>query len=242
MEAIKQLGTNGGGFLDANSATSFENPTGFTNWLSILLLLAIPVALTYTFGKMVKERPPRSDPARGDGDHLRSMGRSSPPLRRTPGATRGRSREASTRRPGTPPKAKRSVSTTPSTALFAVASTGTSTLRIWRTLPTTRSHRSEGSGCSPGMMLGEVTPGGTGSGLYTILIYAIIAVYFIGGLMIGRTPEYLGKEDPGSPRSNSRASGPLSCRSRCSSSRRCAVSVHAGRIGPPRTPALTDRQ
>ena len=53
MEAIKQLGTNGGGFLNANSATTFENPTGLTNWLSIYLLLAIPFALTYTFGKMV---------------------------------------------------------------------------------------------------------------------------------------------------------------------------------------------
>src|SRR5579863_1471152 len=53
MEAIKQLGTNGGGFLDQNSATPFENPTGLTNWLSIFLLLSIPFALTYTFGKMV---------------------------------------------------------------------------------------------------------------------------------------------------------------------------------------------
>ena len=53
MEAIKQLGNNGGGFLNANSATTFENPTGLTNWLSIYLLLAIPFALTYTFGKMV---------------------------------------------------------------------------------------------------------------------------------------------------------------------------------------------
>src|SRR6202034_2699342 len=54
MEAIKQLGNNGGGFLDDNSATTFENPTALTNWLSIFLLLAIPFALTYTFGKMVK--------------------------------------------------------------------------------------------------------------------------------------------------------------------------------------------
>ena len=53
MEAIKQLGNNGGGFLNANSATTFENPTGLTNWLSIYLLLAIPFSLTYTFGKMV---------------------------------------------------------------------------------------------------------------------------------------------------------------------------------------------
>ena len=53
MEAIKQLGTNGGGFLNVNSATTFENPTALTNWLSIYLLLSIPFALTYTFGKMV---------------------------------------------------------------------------------------------------------------------------------------------------------------------------------------------
>ena len=53
MQAIKQLGNNGGGFLNANSSTTFENPTGLTNWLSIYLLLAVPFALTYTFGKMV---------------------------------------------------------------------------------------------------------------------------------------------------------------------------------------------
>ena len=56
MEAIKQLGTNGGGFLNANSAHPFENPTGFTNWMSIFLPLSIPFSLTYTFGKMVGRR------------------------------------------------------------------------------------------------------------------------------------------------------------------------------------------
>jgi K+-transporting ATPase ATPase A chain len=79
MEAIKQLGNNGGGFLNANSATTFENPTGLTNWLSIYLLLAIPFALTYTFGKMVGSIRHGRRPAGRHGDHLRGLGRRAPP-------------------------------------------------------------------------------------------------------------------------------------------------------------------
>ena len=91
MEAIKQLGNNGGGFLNANSATTFENPTGLTNWLSIYLLLAIPFALTYTFGKMVGQHPPRRRPAGGHGDHLRGLG-GRHRLLRAPEQPRGRRR------------------------------------------------------------------------------------------------------------------------------------------------------
>ena len=189
MEAIKQLGTNGGGFLNANSATTFENPTGLTNWLSIFLLLSIPFALTYTFGKMVGSirhgaallaamvlifgtwvgytslcRAPAEPGRAGRGrrpDHRQHGGQRGPLRRHQHGVVRRRLHEHLDR-------------------------LGRRVLRFLHA-------RSAVFGLMSGMMLGEVTPGGTGSGMYTILIYAIIAV-FIGGLMIGRTPEYLGKK------------------------------------------------
>src|ERR1700685_219418 len=188
MESIKQLGNNGGGFLNANSATTFENPTALTNWLSIYLLLAIPFSLTYTFGKMVGSI--RHGAAllaamviifgvwvgyTSNAEHGQNPAIAAAGIHSTVGNTEG--------------KEVRFGDT--STALFGVASTNTST----------GSANSSYDSFTPmggfflmtGMMLGEVTPGGTGSGLYTILIYAIIAV-FIGGLMIGRTPEFLGKK------------------------------------------------
>jgi K+-transporting ATPase ATPase A chain len=189
MESIKQLGTNGGGFLDTNSATTFENPTALTNWLSIYLLLAIPFALTYTFGKMVGSirhgvalllamflifgvwvgftsyAEHQANPA------VAAAGITSQPTGNMEG------------------KEVRFGDTT--TALFAVSSTNTSTGSADASYDSFTPIG--GLGLLTGMMLGEVTPGGTGSGLYTILVYAIIAV-FLGGLMIGRTPEYLGKK------------------------------------------------
>jgi potassium-transporting ATPase potassium-binding subunit len=188
MEAIKQLGTNGGGFNNANSATTFENPTGLTNWLSIYLLLSIPFALTYTFGKMVGSV--RHGAAllaamvlifgvwvgfTSYGEHQNNPAVVAAGVHSTTGNTEG--------------KEVRFGDTT--TALFGVASTNTSTGSADGSYDSFTSVG--GLGLLTGMMLGEVTPGGTGSGLYTILIYAIIAV-FIGGLMIGRTPEYLGKK------------------------------------------------
>jgi potassium-transporting ATPase potassium-binding subunit len=188
MESIKQLGTNGGGFLDQNSATPFENPTGLTNFLSIYLLLSIPFALTYTFGKMVGSV--RQGVAllaamvilfgvwvgfTSFGEHQNNPAIEAAGIHSTVGNTEG--------------KEVRFGDT--STALFAVASTNTSTGSADASYD---SFTPIGDlGVLTGMMMGEVTPGGTGSGLYTILIYAIIAV-FIGGLMIGRTPEYLGKK------------------------------------------------
>jgi K+-transporting ATPase ATPase A chain len=188
MESIKQLGTNGGGFLNANSATPFENPTGFTNFLSIYLLLSIPFALTYTFGKMVGSV--RHGVAllsvmvllfgvwvgfTSYGEHQNNPAVAAAGVHSTVGNTEG--------------KEVRFGDT--SSALFGVASTMTSTgsadAAYDSFTPT------GGLGLLTGMMLGEVTPGGTGSGLYTLLIFAVIAV-FIGGLMIGRTPEYLGKK------------------------------------------------
>jgi K+-transporting ATPase ATPase A chain len=188
MEAIKQVGTNGGGFLNANSATTFENPTGLTNFLSIYLLLAIPFALTYTFGKMV------GSIKQGFtllavmvilfgvwvgfttfGEHQNNPAVAAAGIHSTVGNTEG--------------KETRFGDTT--SALFGVASTNTSTGSADASYD---SFTPVGDlGLLTGMMMGEVTPGGTGSGLYTLLIYAVIAV-FIGGLMIGRTPEYLGKK------------------------------------------------
>jgi K+-transporting ATPase ATPase A chain len=188
MEAIKQVGTNGGGFLNANSATPFENPTGLTNFLSIYLLLAIPFALTYTFGKMV------GSIKQGFtllavmvilfgvwvgfttfGEHQNNPAVAAAGIHSTVGNTEG--------------KETRFGDTT--SALFGVASTNTSTGSADASYD---SFTPVGDlGLLTGMMMGEVTPGGTGSGLYTLLIYAVIAV-FIGGLMIGRTPEYLGKK------------------------------------------------
>ena len=188
MEVIKQLGTNGGGFMNANSATTFENPTGLTNWLSIFLLLVIPFALTYTFGKMVGSI--RHGAALlgamvlifGTWVGYTSFAEHQPnPAVQAAGVvqTTGNTVDKEVRFGDT------------STALFGVASTNTSTGSADASYDSFTPIG--GLGLMSGMMLGEVTPGGTGSGLYTILIYAIIAV-FIGGLMIGRTPEYLGKK------------------------------------------------
>jgi K+-transporting ATPase ATPase A chain len=188
MEAIKQLGTNGGGFLNQNSATPFENPTGLTNFLSMFLLLSIPVALTYTFGKMVGSVKHgfallavviilfgvwvgyTANAEHGQNPAVAAAG-----IHSTVGNTEG--------------KEVRFGDT--STALFGISSTSTSTGSADASYDSFTPIG--GMGLLTGMMMGEVTPGGTGTGLYTLLIYAIIAV-FIGGLMIGRTPEYLGKK------------------------------------------------
>jgi K+-transporting ATPase ATPase A chain len=188
MEAIKQVGTNGGGFFNANSAHPYENPTGLTNWLSIFLLLSIPFALTYTFGKMVGSV--RHGVAllaamviifgvwvgfTAYAEHQGNPAVAAAGVHQTTGNTEG--------------KEARFGDTTG--ALFGVASTQTSTGSADSAYDSFTPIG--GFGLISGMMLGEVTPGGTGSGLYTMLIYAVIAV-FIGGLMIGRTPEYLGKK------------------------------------------------
>ena len=188
MEAIKQLGTNGGGFLNANSATGFENPTALTNWVSMYLLLSIPFALTYTFGKMVGS-------IRHGAALLAAMvlifgvwvGFASFAEHQSNPAVAAAGVHSSTG--NTEGKEVRFGDTT--TALFGISSTSTSTGSADGAYDSFTSIG--GMGLLTGMMLGEVTPGGTGSGMYTILIYAIIAV-FIGGLMIGRTPEYLGKK------------------------------------------------
>jgi potassium-transporting ATPase potassium-binding subunit len=225
MEAIKQLGNNGGGFLNANSATTFENPTGLTNWLSIYLLLAIPFALTYTFGKMVGSV--RHGAALlaamviiigvwvGGAtyyEHQNNPAVAAAGVTSTVGNTEGHEvRFGDT-----------------STAVFGVASTNTSTGSADASYDSFTPMG--GFFLISGMMLGEVTPGGAGSGLYTILIYAIIAV-FIGGLMIGRTPEYLGKKIQ-AKEVKLAGLGALVMPLIVLIFTAIAVSIHAGRAGP----------
>ncbi len=225
MESIKQLGNNGGGFLNANSATTFENPTGLTNWLSIYLLLAIPFALTYTFGKMVGSI--RHGAAllgamviifsvwvgyTTYAEHQQNPAVAAAGVHSTVGNTEG--------------KEVRFGDTT--TALFGVSSTSTSTGSADASYDSFTPIG--GLGLMSGMMLGEVTPGGAGSGLYTILIYAIIAV-FIGGLMIGRTPEYLGKKIQ-AREVKLAGLGALVMPIIVLILTAIAVSIHAGRAGP----------
>ena len=189
QEVIKQLGTNGGGYFNANGASPFENPTGLTNFLSIVLILCIPVALTYTFGKMV--------------GHVRqgavilgvmalifgawlAMGSIAEHQPNPAVAAAGVSAQPAGNMEG---KEVRFGDT--SSALYDITSTQTSTGSVDSAIDSY--NPMGGFAAMTGMMLGEITPGGVGSGLYTILLFAIITV-FIGGLMVGRTPEYLGKK------------------------------------------------
>ena len=188
MGPIMQLGTNGGGFFNVDLAHPLENPTALTNILYIWLTLSIPFSLTYTFGKMVGSI--RHGAAllaamviifgvwtgiTSYSEHTNNPAVAAAGVRSTVGNTEG--------------KEVRFGDT--SSALFNVSMTQTSDGAVDSAAD---SYNPMGNfGTLTGMMLGEVTPGGVGSGLYTILVYAIIAV-FIGGLMIGRTPEYLGKK------------------------------------------------
>ena len=194
QEAIKELGTNGGGFFNANSAHPFENPTAVTNLLEILAILLIPFALTYTFGKMVGDT--RQGwviltamlilfvPLAILGFHSEQHGN---PLI----AKQGIDQAASDLQAGGNMEGKETRFGIAASTIFAASATGTSTGAV------NSSHDSMTplGGFMPMflMQLGEVAPGGVGTGLYSILIFAILGV-FIAGLMIGRTPEYLGKK------------------------------------------------
>jgi len=192
--AIKQLGTNGGGFFNANSSHPFENPTPLSNFLELLAILVIPGALCYTFGVMVKD-------TRQGWALLAAMTivfvallavcvvseqAGNPVLARL-----GIDQQASDLQSGGNMEGKE-------------VRFGISTSALWATATTAASNGSVNSmhdsytplgGLVPMWMiqLGEVIYGGVGSGLYGMLVFAIIAV-FIAGLMVGRTPEYLGKK------------------------------------------------
>ncbi|MFG1937044.1 MULTISPECIES: potassium-transporting ATPase subunit KdpA [Micromonospora] len=184
QEVIKELGTNGGGFYNANSAHPFENPTAWTNWLEIFLILVIPFSLPRVFGRMVGQK--RQGYAivavmailavasitltnvfelTGDGTVPQAVG----------AALEGK-------------EVRFDVS---NSATFAAATTLTSTGAVNSFHD---SYTALGGMMTLGnMMLGEVAPGGVGAGLYGLLILAVITV-FVAGLMVGRTPEYLGKK------------------------------------------------
>ncbi|SDQ22930.1 potassium-transporting ATPase subunit KdpA [Leucobacter chromiiresistens] len=184
QEAIKLLGTNGGGFFNANSAHPFENPTPWTSLAQVVLMLLIPFSMPRAFGRMV-------------GDTRQGLAivsvmailyvASFALLTAIESAGRGTAPELA----GGALEGKEWRFGIVGSTLFATTSTGTSTGAV------NSMHDSYTAlgGMLPmlNMMLGEVSPGGVGSGLYAVLVLAIIAV-FIAGLLIGRTPEYLGKK------------------------------------------------
>ncbi|GAA2895379.1 potassium-transporting ATPase subunit KdpA [Microbacterium esteraromaticum] len=184
QEVIKLLGTNGGGFFNANSSHPFENPTAWTNLFEILLMLIIPFALPRVFGRIVGDnRQGYAILAVMGGLYTASFAI----LTALDTAGRGTAPELA----GGAMEGKEQRFGIIGSTLFATTSTGTSTGAV------NSMHDSYTAlgGMMPmiNMMLGEVTPGGVGSGVYAMLVLAIIAV-FISGLLIGRTPEYLGKK------------------------------------------------
>jgi K+-transporting ATPase ATPase A chain len=184
QEVIKQLGTNGGGFYNVNSAHPFENPTPFIDIFQIFLMLLIPFAMAWAFGLIVKDRR--------QGIAILSV------MTLLWGASVALLTWAEMAGPGLAPHAaggamegKEVRFGEAASSLFAASTTGTSTGAV---------NSMHDSLTAPGggvamfnMMLGEVAPGGVGSGLYGMLMLAIVTV-FLSGLMVGRTPEYLGKK------------------------------------------------
>ncbi|HEY9507217.1 MAG TPA: potassium-transporting ATPase subunit KdpA [Gemmatimonadales bacterium] len=184
QEAIKELGTNGGGFYNANSAHPFENPTALSNLLENFLLLLIPVSLTDTFGRMVDDRRQGYAVLIAMAIIWGLMVAGIWVLEAThPGTApdlAGASMEGKETRFGEA-----------ASSLWAASTTGTSTGAV-------NSFHSSFTALGGGLIifnmgLGEVAPGGVGSGLYGMLALAMVTV-FIAGLMVGRTPEYLGKK------------------------------------------------
>jgi potassium-transporting ATPase potassium-binding subunit len=194
QEAIKLLGTNGGGFMNANSAHPYENPTAFSNFLEMLAMVIIPAGLTYTFGRMV------GDTRQGWAIlaamlilfvFLGSTAIHNEQLGNPKVAALDVDQIASAQQPGGNMEGKEVRFGIGASALFGTISTVTSTGAV----NSTHDSYTPLGGFVPlfNMQLGEVVLGGVGTGLYSMLIFAIIGV-FIAGLMIGRTPEYLGKK------------------------------------------------
>ena len=184
QEAIKELGTNGGGYFNANSAHPFENPSGISNLFEIFLILVIPASLPRTFGTMVGSRKHGLAILAAMAVLFAGSLASTLALQNAhPGVAlqaAGAAMEGTEVRFGIP-----------ASSLFAVSSTITSTGAV-------DAMHSSFTGLGGGvlltnMLLGEIAPGGTGSGLYGMLILAVVTV-FLGGLMVGRTPTYLGKK------------------------------------------------
>ncbi|MDA8197394.1 MAG: potassium-transporting ATPase subunit KdpA [Actinomycetota bacterium] len=196
QEAIKELGTNGGGYFNANSIHPFENPNYITNFIEIYAILIIPFSLPFAFGKFAGRR------REGITIFVVMMlmwATSSLLLLHFETSTNQTSlikadKIVSISGGKVLPEGQDLRISTPSCAIFAASTTSTSTGAVNCALD---SLDPAASGVALfDMMLGEVSPGGVGSGLYGILIFAILAV-FVSGLMIGRTPEYLGKKIQG---------------------------------------------
>lgn len=231
QEVIKLLGTNGGGFFNANSAHPYENPTALTNFIEMLLIFSIGAGLTNVFGRMVDNQ--RQGWAifavmfllflAGTAIAYAVESHGNPAF-----AAFHVDQSAGELQAGGNMEGKEVRFGDTSTALFGVAATQTSTGSADASYDSF--NPMGGFGLLSGMMLGEVTPGGTGTGLYTILIYAIVAV-FIGGLMIGRTPEYLGKKIQ-AREVKLAGLGSLVMPLAVLVLTGIAVSVHAGRVGP----------
>jgi potassium-transporting ATPase potassium-binding subunit len=188
QEAIKELGTNGGGFYNANSAHPYENPDPVTNFLELLALLAVPFALTATYGRLVGSRRQGWALfaamavlwAAMTATVMVAEQAGNPIVARAGVAQAGGNMEGKETRFGVG-----------ASALFAASTTGTSTGAV------DSSHDSYtaagGLVATAQMLLGEVSPGGVGSGLYSMLVFVLLAV-FVAGLMVGRTPEWLGNK------------------------------------------------
>lgn len=192
--AIKHLGTNGGGFFNANAAHPFENPTPLTNLLLMLAETAIPAALTYTFGRLV------GDTRQGwailaammillvgfTGLVYGAEAAGNPRL-----AALNVDQTAGALQPGGNMEGKEVRFGIAPSAIFATITTGTSSGAV----NSMHDSFTPLGGLVPLVMmhLGEVAPGGVGSGLYGMLVFVLVAV-FVAGLMVGRTPEYLGKK------------------------------------------------
>ena len=184
QEAIKELGTNGGGFYNANSSHPFENPNPFSDWFEIFFLLVIPFSLPRAFGKMVKDNR--------QGYAIAAV-MATIWVASTVGIT-----GFELAHHGAAPTAAHAAMEgkevrfgVPASALFASSTTLTSTGAVNSFHD---SYTPLGGGITiADMMTGEIAPGGVGSGLYGILVMAVISV-FVAGLMVGRTPEYLGKK------------------------------------------------
>ncbi|WP_299574086.1 potassium-transporting ATPase subunit KdpA [uncultured Williamsia sp.] len=184
QEAIKELGTNGGGSLATNSAHPFENPTPLSNIAQVIAILLIPICLTRTYSTLVRDR-------RQGLTILGVMASLLAVIFAITAYFEQHTTGVAARAAGAMMEGKEQRFGIPGSVLYAVATTGTSTGAV-------NSQHDSFSAAGGGaliwnMLLGEVAPGGVGTGLYGILVLAVIAV-FVGGLLVGRTPTFLGKK------------------------------------------------
>ena len=193
MEVIKLLGTNGGSFYGAGGAHPFENPTGFSNMFDLLLVIVLPFAIVFMFGRLIGRRRQGyaiaavmailflghtvvSMQAEAHGNHL------------LPATV---SQAAGNNNPGGNMEGKETLFGPGGSALMTVGTMGTTAGATDSALDSYTPVG--GAGAFVAILFGEVSPGGDGGGIYTMLVFALLAV-FIAGLMVGRTPEFLGKK------------------------------------------------